>query len=375
MYLLWIRLAIRVTGARILLMMSVPARDTFPCKPRGNRAEPKLRLSLLAAAQLLCFLSLTGCGSGVATLQPTIKPAVTTPSGPVLGYIFSSTDGTLRAMLGVRGSAQLSASIVPPGVYVTGETSIASSAALLEDATGSLFAFNLPKSQPVHVADGLPAAAHIAFSSSGQTAIAYGVASPTITLITGLPATPQVQTINVPVTNPLVSAVVSDQGTIVMASSGSPMSIGTLSSSGQFSRLTTVASIGGLNFLPGSEDVLLADNTANAVSVIHSVSKGPSSQSLTVAGLNHPIAVSASQDKKWAIIANGGDAGVVRVDLTTGTTAAKVLCACQPSQLSSLSGGSAFRVNSLYGGPVWIVDVTSPTTQLLFVPAIAKGTP
>jgi hypothetical protein len=339
--------------------------------------NPRVPIANLAAsASLSVCLVLAGCGSGVVSnLLPTIKPAVTTPSGPVLGYIFSPTDGTLRAMLGVRGSAQVSASIVPSGLYVTGETSTASSSALLEDATGSLFAFNLPNSQPVHIADGLPANAHIAFSPSGQTAIAYGAGSSTITLITGLPATPQIKTINVPATNPLASAVVSDAGTIVIVSSGSPMSVGALSPSGQFSRLTTVASLGGLNFVPGSDDVLIADGAANAVAIIHSVSTSPSSQPLAVTGLNHPVAVNASQDKRWAIIANGGDAGVVRVDLTAGTTAAKVLCACQPSQLSSLSGGNVFRVNALYGGPLWIVDVTNPTTQLLFVPAIAKGNP
>jgi hypothetical protein len=337
------------------------------CAPISNR---------VAFAALGACLVLAGCGSGVvANLLPTIKPANTTPSGPVLGYVFSPTDGTLRAILGVRGSALLSASIVPSGVYVTGETSVASSSALLEDATGSLFAFNLPNSQPVHVADGLPANVHAAFSSSGQTAIAYGAGSSTITLITGLPATPQIKTINVPATNPLASAIVSDAGTIVIASSGSPMSVGTLSPSGQFSRLTTVASIGGLNFLPGSDDLLIADSAANAVSVIHSVSTSPSSQPLAVTGLNRPVAVSASQDKKWAVIANGGDAGVVRIDLIAGTPAAKVLCACQPSQLSALSGGTAFRLNALYGGPLWIVDLSNPTTQLLFVPAVAKGTP
>ena len=341
------------------------------------QAEQNWRLFLLVAPPpLFSWLLLTGGGSGVVSnLLPTVKPADTTPSGPVLGYVFSPTDGTLRAILGVRGSAQVSASIVPSGLYVTGETSIASSSALLEDSTGSLFAFNLPYSQPVHVADGLPANVHIAFSSSGQTAIAYGAGSSTITLITGLPTTPQIKTINVPATNPLASAVVSDAGTIVMASSGSPMSVGTLSPSGQFSRLTTVASLGGLNFVPGSDDVLIADSAANAASVVHSVSTSPSTQPLAATGLNHPVAVNASQDKKWAIIANGGDAGVVRVDLTAGTTAAKVLCACQPTQLSSLSGGSVFRVNNLYGGPVWIVDVTSTTPQLLFIPAIAKGTP
>jgi hypothetical protein len=332
---------------------------------------------LAAFAALLGGLALTGCGSGVATsLPPSInKPTPGAPSGPALGYIFSPTDGTLRAMLGVKGSSQMSASIVPAGVYVAGDASTASSAALLEDSTGSLFAFDLPLSQPLHVADNLPANAHIVFSSTGTTAIAYGIGGSSIALITGLPTTPQVQTINVPAANSLASAVVSDAGTIVMASAGSPITIGKLSATGQFTRFTTVAAAGGLNFLPGSDSLLIADNSANTVSLVSNVSTGPSIQPLSVAGLNQPIAIAASKDNKWAIVANGGDAGVLRVDLTTGTPAAKVLCACQPTQLASLAGGGVFRVNALYGGPVWTVDLTSVTPQLLFVPAIAKGTP
>jgi hypothetical protein len=334
------------------------------------------RHGVVAVVGLLGCLALAGCGSGVANLLPqATKPTPGAPSGPSLGYIFSPTDGTLRAMLGVKGSSQMSASIVPPGVYVAGDTSAASGAGLLEDASGSLFAFDLPLSQPLHVTDNLPANAHIAFSSSGTTAIAYGAGGSSIALITGLPTAPQVKTINVPAGNSLASAVVSDAGTIVMASTGSPIAIGTLSATGQFTHLTTVAAAGGLNFLPGSDSLLIADNAANTVSLVRNVSSGPSIQPLTVAGLNQPIAVAASKDNKWAIVANGGDAGVLRVDLTAGATAAKVLCACQPSQLASLAGGGVFRVNALYGGPVWTVDLNAATPQLLFIPAIAKGTP
>jgi hypothetical protein len=328
-------------------------------------------LSLLMAAVSVC--SVTGCGSSVANpLAAAIRPAVA-PSGPILGYIFSGNDGTLRALLGVRGSARISASIVPPGVYVAGETSAASSSGLLEDASGSLFAFALPQTVPTHVIDGLPANAKITFSSSGQTAVAYSVGGSNIVLITGLPTTPQVQTIKVPANRSPISATVSDDGTIVLVSSGSPMPVGRLAANGAFSTFTTVVAIGGLSFIPGSDDVLIADNAANTISLIHNVSNSPSSQPLNVTGLNHPVAVSASLDKNWAIIANGGDAGVLRVNLTNSTTAAKVLCACQPSQLSMLSGGGVFRVNSLYSGPVWMIDITTPTPQLLFVPAIVRA--
>jgi hypothetical protein len=335
-----------------------------------NQAQPDRCFSAygLAAAVLTGCLALSGCGTGVANLPGVTKPAAGVPSGPVLGYVFSSTDGTLRAMLGVRGSAQMSASIVPAGVYVAGDASTASSTALLEDANGSLFAFDLPLSQPLHVADGVAASAQIVFSPSGLTAIAYG--GSTVTLVTGLPATPSVKTINV-ATAPS-AAIVSDAGTVVVASGGS---VGTLSTNGQFSRLATVAAFGGFNFLPGSDDMLVADSSANTVSLVRSVSTAPTVQALTVAGLNKPVAVAASKDGKWAIVANSGDAGLLRVDLATGTAAMKLLCACQPSQLSALAGGAAFRVNALYAGPVWTVDLTPAAPQLLFVPAIGKGTP
>jgi len=74
-------------------------------------------------------------------------------------------------------------------------------------------------------------------------------------------------------------------------------------------------------------------------------------------------------------VANGADAGLVRVDLSNATPASKLVCACQPTQLSSLAGGSVFRVNTLYAGPLWTVDVSPTAPQLLFVPAIGKGTP
>jgi hypothetical protein len=331
----------------------------------------------IAAVAALCVgLALAGCGSGVANLLPgATQPAAGVPSGPTLGYVFSASDGTLRAMMGVRGSARMSASIVPAGVYVAGEASTASSTALLEDGSNTLFAFNLPLSQPIHVADNLPAHAQIVFAPSGRTAIAYVAGGSTITVVSGLPGSPQVQTRNVAAGSPLVSAVVSDSGAIVMVAEGSPMPVGTLSAAGQFSRVTAVSAVGGLSFVPGSDDVLIADSGANTAAVLRSVSSSASVQALTVAGLNQPIAIAGSQDRRWAVIANGGDGGVFRVDLTAGTAVARLTCACQPTLLNSLAGGGTFRVNSLYGGPVWTIDLTNSSPQLLFVPAIAKGTP
>jgi len=346
-----------------------------------NRA-PKLSASPLSgiavAGIFFATTAFTGCGAGVSNLLPSVSTptsASNVPSGPILGYIFSPTDGTLRAMLGVRGSARVSTSIVPAGVYVAGDASTASNTALLEDENGSLFVFNLPLSQPTHLADGLPANVRIAFAPLGQTAVAYTPGSSNVTLISGLPGTPKAQSISLSGSSQLLSATVSDAGTIVVASQGSSTQVGTLSANGQFSRLASITSAPSFSFLTSSDDMLLADGGANTLSLIHAVSASPSVQPLGVTGLNNPVAVSASHDKHWAAVANGSDANVLRVDLSTGTPVAKLTCVCQPSQVSSLAGNAVFRVNSLGTGPVWTVDFSGTTPQLFFVPAIGQTTP
>jgi hypothetical protein len=284
--------------------------------------------SATALGALSVSLALTGCGSGVSNLLPpaVATPNANTPSGPALGYVFTPLDGTLRAMLGVRGSARLSASIVPAGVYVAGDASTASGAALLEDEAGSLFAFTLPLSQPTHVADGLPAGAHIVFAPGGENAIAYATGGSTMTLVTGLPAAPRAQSIALAGAGALYAATVSDAGTVVAAAQGS--------SSGA------------------------------------AMQSAPLVQPIGATGLNHPLAVAASQDRHWAAVANGGDANILRVDLTTGSPVQKLSCTCQPSLMSSLAGNAVFRVSTLGTGPLWTVDMATATPQLLFVPAI-----
>ncbi len=329
---------------------------------------------LAAAAGLCCALSLAGCGSGVANVLPNAAaPTSGVPTGAVLGYVFSPTDGTLRALLGVRGSAQVSASLVPAGVYVAGDASSAGSSALLEDASGSLFAFNLPQSQSLHVADGMPANAHIVLASSGRTAIVYAAGGSSLALVTGLPSAAQVQAIPLAAGTTIASAVVSDSGAIAMVSSATPAGVGALSANGQFSRIATVSAASSINFVPGTENLLIADSAANTVSLVRSINRAAALQTLTVTGLNQPAAIAASQDGHWAIIANGGDAALLRVDLSASAATTRIACACQPSQLNALSGGLAFRVNALYGGPLWTLDLSSATPQMLFVPAIARG--
>src|SRR5271165_6272391 len=110
---------------------------------------------------LLCAL-MAGCGTQLS-MPPAVnsKTVAGLPGGAILGYVWSSNDGTLRPLLGVSGSAQVGQSIVASGTYVSGAASIPSDLGLVEDQKGNLFSLSLPSSQPTRIATGLPAPSQI----------------------------------------------------------------------------------------------------------------------------------------------------------------------------------------------------------------------
>ncbi|WP_128913436.1 hypothetical protein [Granulicella sibirica] len=326
-----------------------------------------------AAGALACLMSV-GCGSG-GTLLPgtnssTTKPVPGAPAGPNLGYIWSGTDGSLRPIQGVSGSAVVGQSIVATGTYVAGAASAASGLGLVEDSTGSLFVLDLPSSTPAFVTKGLPSQATIIFSPNGGEAVAYGAGGTSVTVLSNLATKPQANQVGMPGGSKLAGAAVSDAGTVLVATQASPVVVGTLSASGVVSRLTTVAQAGGMSFLAGAEDALVADAAGNTVSLLHNVSGTLNVQSLGAAGVNQPLAVQGSQDARWAVVANGGDHNVLWIDLKNGGAPAKLTCSCQATELSLLAGGKTFRLNELGDGPLWMADLTGSTPQLLFVPAV-----
>jgi len=298
------------------------------------------------------------------------KPAPGVAGGALLGYLWSSGDETLRPILGVSGSAQVGKSIVTSGIYVSGAASSASGVGLVEDQKGNLFSLELPLSKTTPVTTGLPAQAQIVFSPSGANAIVYAKGGSSVTLISALSTQPQTMALALPSGVKLLSAIVSDAGTVLAATQASPVGIDVLSAAGQLSPVTTVAQAGGMSFLPGVEDALVADGGKNTLSLLQNVSGSPAVQPLNVPGINLPVAVASSRDGRWAVVANGGNKNIVRIDLKNGAAPSIVSCSCQATQLSSLAGSASFRLNDLGNGPLWTVDLSGSTPQLLFIPAI-----
>lgn len=337
------------------------------------------RVLRIGLAALVC-VSAVGCGTSLSTVPSAVPSASTkaapgVPGGAMLGYFWSSSDSTLRPLLGVSGSAQVGQSIVPAGSYVSGAASTASGLALVEDGKGDLFLLNLPSPHPTMVGASVAAGAHIAFSPSGGTAIAYAQGGGSVTLIAGLSAQPSATQLGLPSGVKLGSAIVSDVGTILVSTEANPVAIEVLTSAGQLLPVTTVTKAGGMSFLRGVDDALVADRGQNTLSLLNNVSGSLAVQALSAQGINQPLAVASSSDGRWAVVANGGDNNILRIDLKNGAAPSKLPCLCQPNQLSALAGSGSFRLNDLGNGPLWTIDVSGSTPKLLFVPAIPIASP
>ena len=315
---------------------------------------------------------LAGCGGDVlagAVSNPAGPVSSAVSNGPQLGYVWEAADRSLRPILGVPGSSQVGEPVTPAGLYVAGAASARSSVAVLELEDGSLDTLQLPSGATVPVAGTEVAAdAQILFSPSGLNAIAFSTGGSSVTLLTGLGSTPQAQVLAS--SNAVLGAAVSDAGTVAVISGGGPLSVALLT--GSKGTVASLTGLGGLSFLPGGDDLLAADSSTGTLTLVRKSSSAPLPQTFASSLVQSPLAVGASQDGRWAVVANGADPSVVRVDLTGGTAALRIGCTCQPALLAGFSGNAVFRVTTPGAGPTWMIDASAATPQALFIPAQVK---
>jgi hypothetical protein len=324
----------------------------------------------IAALSGLCGCSagfvLLGSGGGTST------PATAISNGPQLGYAWYAQDQTLRPILGVPGSTQFGESVVTAGTYVMGASSSAANLALLVGADEKVYRMSLPNGTATQVGASASAGSVIRFSPTGASAAVYVPGSMAVTLVTGVKTTPVVKQMTV--TAPVLEATASDAGTVAAVLQGARGASVTVVSGTGARQIAVVNGDGGIGFAGIGEDLLVADSSANSLSLIKTASTNPTPVSLGTAGLlKTPVAVGASLSGRFVVVANSGESSVVRVD-TTGTIAAqKVVCPAQPTVVAQLAGNGVFRFNDLGAASVWLADVTAASPSMLFIPALPSN--
>jgi hypothetical protein len=298
---------------------------------------------------------------------------VAIPQGPQLGYAWKADDQTLRPLLGVPGSAQIGESVVPAGTYVAAGASAASSLAILVGADGKLYSMSLPSGTPAQIGGTAGPGSVVRFSPSGVAALVFVPGSQTALLLTSLSSSVKAQA--VAAAAPLEEMAVNDAGVVAgILQRGNGTTVNLLTGSPQ--QLAALSGPGSLSFAGTSDTLLAADASANSLVVIRTVSSTPSASPLSTGGLlRSPVGVGTAFGGRWAVVANGADSSIVRIDLSGATPPLRIASPAQPTVAQQLAGSGVFRFTEIgaASAPVWIADITTTNPSMMFIPALAAA--
>jgi hypothetical protein len=327
-------------------------------------------LLLLQVAAIGCGTSTRTAGSGPVSFS--LKGPI---SGPLIGYVWDPTASGLRPIFGVSGAAQLGAALYANQSLSGAAVSLAKQFALLTSTTGEIFLTTLPAGEPSLLTPKLSTQQQIALSPSGDAAIIFARDLMSITLITGLPASPALQTIELPaIAN---QAVVSDSGLVLIATtlSDGTSALRSLAASGATAPVTTLSQFGAMAFLPKSTNALIADAGQNGVQLASGLGGAVNISRIASSadGIARPVAVASSLDAHWAIIANQTGSNIVRVDLSGKTPASSVQCNCSPAFLMPIAGNDVFRLTELGAGPLSIFDGNASKPRVFLIAGVQEN--
>jgi hypothetical protein len=334
-----------------------------------NEAVTMTRAPLTSVVTLLLAgLALSGCGSGIVGTPASQAVPLAVSSGPQLGYVWDPAVSSIRPILGVPGASQFGQPVTGPGMYMNGAASVRASLGLLQAADGSIDSITLPSGSSIPIAGATAAAgAAIVFSPSGQNAILFVPGGSSIVLLTALGTTPQVKQLNAPAS--LLAAAVGDTGQVAVVSGGGPLAVTMLTGSG--APLLSLSGFGGFAFLPNADSLVAADSSTGMVTLLRNASTAPSAQAFTSTSIRSPLAIAASRDGNYAVVANSADPSVVRIDLSGATAPLRIGCACQPAQLTTFAGNAVFSLSAPGSAtPAWVVDASAATPRTVFIPAV-----
>ena len=305
-------------------------------------------------------------------------------AGPVVGYVFDASAGSLRPILGIPGASTLGSPLRLGYMLTSAVVAPRQDSAFGVAADGSLHFFLLNAGAATEAgctACPASAAAAIVYSPSGTAAALY--ASGRVQVLTGLPSAPVAGTALAVASVAVPSGVraaasarstpppmaLSDDGLYLLAGEGG--SIDLFSASGGPVRLMETASRPMVAFAPGGHDAAVVDGRAGVV-LIHDVGGAATQQPLAPAAAPtlRPSGLAFSADGTQVLVATAANGTVVSIGTASGTSAT-ISCSCAPTGLASM--GSVLRLNDLAGGPIWLYDNTGAQPRVVFVPALVPA--
>jgi hypothetical protein len=297
-------------------------------------------------------------------------------SGPLIGYMWDQSAAGLRPVFGITGAASLGAPLYTGHAFAAAAVSLRREYALFTNTKGQVALATLPSGEPVQLLDQLSAKQQATVSPSGNAALIYAPDLTTVTLVQGLPGAPVLRTIDLPASVTAQAAIVGDSGLILIASTlpDGTTPIRLVTPSGTSSQIVTVNQLGGFAFLPRSTSALIADAGQNVVLLASGLGTAASISRVAGSGdgIAQPLAVAASSDGRWAVIANRQGSTVVKIDLSSRTPSDKLQCSCAPAVLTSLAGNSVFVLTKPSTESISVFDGDAAKPRILFIPGIPQ---
>jgi len=320
--------------------------------------------------------------SGILSCIPTAQAQSSSAfSGYTLGFVFDTRISALRPLSGIPGAAFLGTALDAGGPVRNAYVAPRQNYAIALTDNGVVVVQLVSGADPPVVTPlGIDSAAAVmvALSPNGAAVALYSPNEALIRIVTGLPGAP-VLARSVPagaVSGAIRLLAISNDAAVLIAvthdttsDSTSPDAVALLDNDGNPRTLTNSPHPSALLFLGDSHDVLIADDSADTLSLIQGLPDAGSSTVLADAssGISGPVGLNTASSGN-VVVANGRAANILVLD-PSGTQIGTYPCLIAPTGLSRLNGNAVFLLNVISNDdPLWLFDGDSSTPRVMFVP-------
>jgi hypothetical protein len=301
--------------------------------------------------------------------------------GYTLGFVYDGRVSALRPLVGIPGAALLGAPLDTGGPIRNAYMAPAQNYAVaLTDAGAVVVQFVSATDPPTLAPLGFDssAASVVALSPNGSAGAFYSPNEALIRIVTGLPAAPTIaRTVSTSAVSGTIRllAIGNDAAALVAATDVADSdAIVLLDANGDSHALAASTHVSALQLVGAAQDLLVADDADDTVSLIQDVTGTGAVQLLAdnSSGIDDPVALNVASDGRL-VVANGQGATVVTL-APDGSQQQSYPCPCTPAALSRLNGSAVFLLNSITNSdPLWIFDGDSATPRVVFLPVDQGG--
>ena len=331
--------------------------------------------SVYSQVQVALTQGKSAAGSSVSAAGQSATSPDGPIQGPVLGYTFDPSRGSLHPIRGIAGASYVAGPMsLGFAMKVAAVSPLHNCVLTVDNVSGEVKVVDVAAVPPAVIpVPGAGGADRIVLSPRGDSAALYERRRQTIQFVRGLPADPSAAGwADLSSLDGVITAfAVSDDGEVglVATSRRNGGSVYALKAGEDPRPIISVGRVLALAFVERSRDAVIADYDKNEVFLVQQVdgSAQPIPLASETDGVVRPNAIIVTADGRRALAASSDSRRVALVPLNGGPTEF-VSCRCKPTMLARLNGNSMFQLTTASGQPLFVLDASRAEARILFVP-------